>query len=473
MSSDPNFSLISFLECLNEIEHEFLRDKGENYPVLVRKLRELQQKIPNDIANLPRDPETIQQIHQTTHRIRAVAQAFIRFDQKFVSLCSEVVHGTSKVMQEFNVVSPDVGCRNLSEDLPAYHMRKHFLLTLDNPYPTQEEKETLVRLTNESTARVGQSSVNRPPLEVHQLTLWFINARRRSGWSHILKKFAREDRSRMKHLVRAKLSSSNQSTPPSSTSDSLSNNLDDVLSDNLGRPLTPVDKQQFEDDWASMISWIKYGVKEKVGDWVYDLCAASKKTPKPGMPRPVTTVAKRHPARKTKPAAKPKSRTANPRASTTPSIDSTLDSSKLESTPELSMCSTADTSFSTFGSSLSMSHYNPFQDGNDILQSPTVKARGNRKVKALPKRAGKQQPDEVDNDKQEKFSTSIFDNATEEIKPHLSGHTQVNGGGQTISYLSNQLTAFPRFGTLGSAQLQLPILHTESLSSNSLSTAFG
>lgn len=399
MSNYPNFSLTSFVECLNEIEHEFLRDKLENRPVLVRKLQELRRKTPNNVASLSYDPGTIHQIHQTTHRIKVAAKAFIRIDQSFVSLHSDAVEDTSKALKKADASSPVVGCRDLSEDLPAYHMRKHFLHTLDNPYPTQEEKEGLVRLTNESTARVGLSKANRPPLEVHQLTLWFINARRRSGWSHILKKFAREDRSRMKHLVRAKLSSSNQSTPPSSTSDSLSNNLDDVLSDNLGRPLTPVDKQQFEDDWASMISWIKYGVKEKVGDWVYDLCAASKKTPKPGMPRPVTTVAKRHPARKTKPAAKPKSRTANPRASTTPSIDSTLDSSKLESTPELSMCSTADTSFSTFGSSLSMSHYNPFQVGNDILQSPTVKARGNRKVKALPKRAGKQQPDEVDNGK--------------------------------------------------------------------------
>nr|P22018.1 RecName: Full=Mating-type locus allele B4 protein [Ustilago maydis]AAA63556.1 b4 [Ustilago maydis]AGZ84320.1 DNA-binding protein b4 [Ustilago maydis]AGZ84321.1 DNA-binding protein b4 [Ustilago maydis]AGZ84322.1 DNA-binding protein b4 [Ustilago maydis]AGZ84323.1 DNA-binding protein b4 [Ustilago maydis] len=399
MSSDPKISITSFLECLSEIEEEFLRDKEKNPPVLVSKLQELQQKTPNNIANLDHDPETIQKIHQTTHRINVAVKAFICIDQTFVSLRSDAVEDASRALKKANASSPVVGCRELSEDLPAYHMRKHFLHTLENPYPTQEEKETLVRLTNESTARVGQSIVNRPPLEVHQLTLWFINARRRSGWSHILKKFAREDRSRMKHLVRAKLSSSNQSTPPSPTSEYPSNNLDDFLSDNLGRPLTPADKQQFEDDWASMISWIKYGVKEKVGDWVYDLCAASKKTPKPGMPRPVTTVAKRQPARKTKPAAKPKSRTANPRASTTPSIDSTLDSSKLESTPELSMCSTADTSFSTFGSSLSMSHYDPFQYGNDILQSPTFKARGNRKVKALPKRAGKQQPDEVENGK--------------------------------------------------------------------------
>lgn len=399
MSSDPKISITSFLECLSEIEEEFLRDKEKNPPVLVSKLQELQQKTPNNIANLDHDPKTIQKIHQTTHRINVAVKAFICIDQTFVSLRSDAVEDASRALKKANASSPVVGCRELSEDLPAYHMRKHFLHTLENPYPTQEEKETLVRLTNESTARVGQSIVNRPPLEVHQLTLWFINARRRSGWSHILKKFAREDRSRMKHLVRAKLSSSNQSTPPSPTSEYPSNNLDDFLSDNLGRPLTPADKQQFEDDWASMISWIKYGVKEKVGDWVYDLCAASKKTPKPGMPRPVTTVAKRQPARKTKPAAKPKSRTANPRASTTPSIDSTLDSSKLESTPELSMCSTADTSFSTFGSSLSMSHYDPFQYGNDILQSPTFKARGNRKVKALPKRAGKQQPDEVENGK--------------------------------------------------------------------------
>nr|P22020.1 RecName: Full=Mating-type locus allele B6 protein [Ustilago maydis]CAA37870.1 b6 polypeptide [Ustilago maydis]CAA38002.1 b6 polypeptide [Ustilago maydis] len=407
MSRDPKLSLSKFLECLNEIEHEFLRDKVEHRPVLVRKLQELQQKTPKHVTNLPNDPETIQQIHQIAHRLEVAVKVFLHIDRKFVSLRSDVVEDTSKALQEVNVASPAVEYRNLSEDLPAYHMRKHFLHTLDSPYPTQEEKETLVRLTNESTARVGQSSVNRPPLEVHQLTLWFINARRRSGWSHILKKFAREDRSRMKHLVRAKLSSSNQSTPPSLTSEKPSDDLDVVLSDNLGRPLTLADKQQFEDDWASMISWIKYGVKEKVGDWVYDLCAASKKTPKPGMPRPVTTVAKRQPARKTKPAAKPKSRTANPRASTTPSIDSTLDSSKLESTPELSMCSTADTSFSTFGSSLSMSHYDPFQYGNDILQSPTFKARGNRKVKALPKRAGKQQPDEIDNGKIPFFCLSI------------------------------------------------------------------
>lgn len=399
MSRDPTFSLSSFLECLNEIEHDFLRDREENPKVLVRKLQELQRKTPNHVASLPYDPETIHQIHQTAHRMEVAVKAFVRIDQKFVALRSGIIEDTTKTLHEVNAVNPVIWCRNLSEDLPAYHMRKHFLHTLDNPYPSQEEKENLVRLTNESTERVGQSNVNRPPLEVHQLTLWFINARRRSGWSHILKKFACDDRSRMKRLVRAKLSSSNQSTPPSPTSEYPSNDLDDVLSENLGRPLTLTDKQQFEDDWASMISWIKYGVKEKVGDWVYDLCAASKKTPKPGMPRPVTTVAKRQPARKTKPAAKPNSRTANPRASTTPSIDSTLDSSKLESTPELSMCSTADTSFSTFGSSLSMSHYNPFQDGNDILQSPTVKARGNRKVKALPKRVGKQQPDEVDNGK--------------------------------------------------------------------------
>lgn len=399
MPDGSSFSLTSLLDCLNEIQNNLMQDKDDNRPVLLCRLRKLHQEASDQVANLPYDPERIQLAHQVARRIEIVASTFILIDQKFASGRSEIVHDTTKVMQEANVVSPGEGCRNLSEDLPAYHMRNHFLHTLENPYPTQEEKEGLVRLTNESTARIRPSNAIRPPLEVHQLTLWFINARRRSGWSHILKKFAREDRSRMKRLVRAKLSSSNQSTPPSLTSEKPSDDLDVVLSDNLGRPLTLADKQQFEDDWASMISWIKYGVKEKVGDWVYDLCAASKKTPKPGMPRPVTTVAKRQPARKTKPAAKPKSRTANPRASTTPSIDSTLDSSKLESTPELSMCSTADTSFSTFGSSLSMSHYNPFQDGNDILQSPTVKARGNRKVKALPKRAGKQQPDEVDNGK--------------------------------------------------------------------------
>lgn len=41
MSSDRKFLLASFLDCLNEIEQKFLRDKVENPQVLVRKLQEL------------------------------------------------------------------------------------------------------------------------------------------------------------------------------------------------------------------------------------------------------------------------------------------------------------------------------------------------------------------------------------------------------------------------------------------------
>ncbi|SPO20255.1 related to homeodomain transcription factor bE2 [Ustilago trichophora] len=444
------------LQAIRDIEEEFLH-QGSDCSDVALKLSALQERTAamNPPGSIEQD--FVMQIHQAALRIQVVAGARLRIEEAFGNLQAEMLEDADRALTRAVDCHHPLQPQDLSETLPSYHMRKHFLATLDDPYPTQDDKEALVSITNETASVTGSKYLN-----VHQLTLWFINARRRSGWSQILRKFARDDRQRMKLLVQTKMLSTSLPIRTEPLPSVLTHNLDDVLCDNLGRKLTPADKKAFEEDWASMISWIKYGVKEKVGSWVHDLVAANKKpgqSPgKKSQPRTVTTAANRTPARKAHTTTKAKPRQAKQRASTTSSVDSGRDTSVLESTPELSMCSTADTSFSSLSSNLSMLQYDPFAQRSDILQSPTLNAKGGRKVKALPKRVQKLTSEPLYTNETAPSTSTCF------TVPET--HTQVNA--QTTSSLP--LTFLPPYDALG--QAPMPI-RRESLSSNSLSAAFG
>nr|ANB43489.1 b mating type protein [Ustilago esculenta]QBH70118.1 homeodomain transcription factor bE2 [Ustilago esculenta] len=383
MGTKQAFSVSELLGSLQEIEKEFLKADSGFYPELASKLSLLHRKASQNVLDACSRQDTTDQIHQAAQRIQLIAETKLSLERAFGSLCSKAMQEAAVVLKEEKVSALSEKVHELSETLPSCHMRRHFLATLDDPYPSQYDKESLVNLTNESTSQADSKYLN-----VHQLTLWFINARRRSGWSHILRKFACNDRNRMKLLIQTKMVSSNIPIRTGPLPSVLAHNLDDILRENLGRRLTAEDKKAFEDDWASMISWIKYGVKEKVGSWVHELVAANKKNLNPSQGRAVPTAAMRTPARKIT-TAQAKPRKSKQRASKTPSMDSNRDSSGMESTPELSTCSTADTSFSSLSSDLSMMHYNPFTHHNDVLQSPILNVKGGRKVKALPKRIQK------------------------------------------------------------------------------------
>nr|ANB43491.1 b mating type protein [Ustilago esculenta]QBH70106.1 homeodomain transcription factor bE3 [Ustilago esculenta] len=450
------FSFADLLSSLNDIETEFL-EAEDGSPDLVQRLSVLTQTASAFVKSSRGDAASIIQIRRAAQRIQLVAETRIQLDDAFACLRAKAIENTVSTLESQGCKALPDKMQDLSETLPSYHMRKHFLATLDDPYPSQDDKETLVNITNESA-----SHADRKDLNVHQLTLWFINARRRSGWSHILRKFACNDRNRMKLLIQTKMVSSNLPICTGPLPSVLNHKLDDVLRENLGRQLTAQDKKTFEDDWASMISWIKYGVKEKVGSWVRDLVAANKKTPNTSQGRAVLTSAKRTPSRKTA-TAQAKPRKAIHRASKTPSMDSNRDSSGMESTPELSTCSTADTSFSSLSSDLSMMHYNPFTHHNDVLHSPILNVKGERKVKALPKRIQKPSAETFPTDDTRGFAPGTCISVPE-------AHTLYNA--QTAAYLEPVVKQynFPPYDALEQAPV---LIRTESLSSNSLSTAFG
>ncbi|TKY90799.1 hypothetical protein EX895_000797 [Sporisorium graminicola] len=461
MTPTNSFTFAGLLRSLRDIENDFLSVDGDEYADLVGRLEALQARVV-DVQSEHLGQKAIDEAHHASQRISLIAHTRLSLVKTFEELNSKMLREAKKTIEDHMKPKQYVEVQqDLSETLPSYHMRKHFLVTLDSPYPTQADKEALVQITNDSSAGAG-----RPPLETHQLTLWFINARRRSGWSNILRKFARGDRSRMMALVKSKMVSSRLSAPLQSDELSLIRSLDDNLSDNLGRPLTAADKKEFEEDWDSMISWIRYGVKEKVGEWVYDLVAASKKPSKPGQARAVTTPSNRTPARKTAAQALWKSRKAKPRASTTPSVDSTISSSGLESTPELSMCSTADTSLSSSSSNLSITHYEPFPRRDGLLQSPTLHAKRIRRVKALPKRVAQQKPHSND----EKAIDTCLPVPKDFNLPCT--HEQVEDS-QDASHISTQAQLYLPYDAFRQAPMPLSGMRRDSVSFNSLSAAFG
>lgn len=402
MGSDA-LSFSDMLAILEEVEEQLLA-YDDRLLSSAMKLARLPEEVSKSQQSGLLSQASANQLHNIAQRIQAVSQTRLRVEETYCQLETELKQNAIRISSKQSESLDQTKSLDLSESLPSYHMRKHFLEHLDNPYPSQNDKESLVEATNASSAQRKKSEERGNDLQLNQLTLWFINARRRSGWSSILRKFARNDHQRMSLLMQTKMDTCNMSSHHERSPAILAHSVDDVLRDNLGR-LNDADKKEFEDDWTSMISWLKYGVKEKVGDWVYDIVAISKKPLKAGQPRTVTTAANRTPVRKTAASSRPKRATR--RISKTPSVDSDI-SSEHESTPELSMCSTADTSISSFGSNISLLQYDPFQASHEALLSPTVQAAATRKVKALPKRS------------QKADSAGTYRTAFREIWPHAA-----------------------------------------------------
>nr|WJN24832.1 homeodomain transcription factor bE [Moesziomyces parantarcticus] len=466
MTESTSLSFPDVFSALRIIEEELLAPDGMPLSSTVN-LAQMSDQIRNAQKLESLDPASVLQLRQTAQRISVISGARIRLEKAFLRLDSSMREDTIRITGQKNTIPSQVKALDLSENLPSYHMRKHFLEHLDNPYPSQEDKESLVQATNASDAQRKKSEERGNELQVHQLTLWFINARRRSGWSNILRKFARNDRQRMRLLMQTQMDACNMTSSHGPSPAVLVHSVDDVLRDNLGR-LTDADKKEFEDDWTSMISWLKYGVKEKVGDWVYDIVANSKKPLKAGQPRTVTTAANRTPVRKTAASSKPKRATR--RISKTPSVDSDIQSEH-ESTPELSMCSTADTSFSSFGSNISLLQYDPFQQSDEALLSPTLQAAATRKVKALPKRSQKADSPDEGSSLALAMQTSRLATAPAESALRLTNYPTLPQAASGAQATSAQTQLYPPYDALGRASV--PAIRRESLSSNSLSAAFG
>ena len=152
------------------------------------------------------DYSALQEIYTQARRIEAMASAFLELESAFKSRRDELVDKTSDLLQaEFRerssskaLTKPNQAVLTPSDCLPSHHLRQYFLDHITGPYPNQRDKDHMLDKTNND---IMASKTNRQPMTPSQLTLWFINARRRSGWSQIMQKYGKNDRSFTKQLA--------------------------------------------------------------------------------------------------------------------------------------------------------------------------------------------------------------------------------------------------------------------------------
>lgn len=173
---------------------------------------------------------------------------------------------------------PNAGAGQERRDpaLNAKYMRDWFLRNLGHPFPTREEKERILAETN---ACIRDRSMR---LRYSQIVLWFINTRRRSGWTSFLRYYARGDKLKLFELAWA------IQHEEGGTHDSRqwSVGLTRHASSATHRPEKPdaVSARQYihallphlsdgaihtmRVEWSHIADRVRIGAKERVGEWI-------------------------------------------------------------------------------------------------------------------------------------------------------------------------------------------------------------
>lgn len=148
------------------------------------------------------------------------------------------------------------------QTLNAVFMRDWFLRHLGHPFPARHEKLEILFQTN-------RSSHPGTRLEYNQAMLWFINSRRRSGWTSFLRKYANGDKTLLMEIARAleneqggthvqrgwSAGNSTYTVRPTPLPDLFSNASETMLS-------------RLRREWADIVEWVTIGVNDRIGDWV-------------------------------------------------------------------------------------------------------------------------------------------------------------------------------------------------------------
>lgn len=188
------------------------------------------------------------------------------------------------------------GAQATESPLNATIMRRWFLSHIEYPFPSTNDKQQLTEESNAngigkkgqlSTGQVSELSI-RISLEVlsntafRQCTLWFINARRRSGWTNWARRFACSDRVRLRAIVAAIQGRSCKRYPDTEENEEVEERLEELIlaTEELDRHLT---KDELADlcrrEFSKIVQWAQQGASQRVGDWMDSLVAHSENKP--------------------------------------------------------------------------------------------------------------------------------------------------------------------------------------------------
>ncbi|WFC98192.1 hypothetical protein MYAM1_000916 [Malassezia yamatoensis] len=170
--------------------------------------------------------------------------------------------------------------------LNAGKMRAWFLKNLGYPFPTRSAKKSILAETN------AEARDNSECLVYNQAVLWFINTRRRSGWTTFLRSYAKGDKAMLLEIAWA-LQHEQGGTHEQRCWSAGPRTVDGVTRQLMCsqarqntftlRDLFPEASERFlnelRSDWVQIVERIKVGAKDKIGDWVNDVIRLSETLP--------------------------------------------------------------------------------------------------------------------------------------------------------------------------------------------------
>lgn len=188
-------------------------------------------------------------------------------------------HSELAALLEDHVGAGGAALERRDATLNATCMRDWFLRNLGHPFPAREDKHRILAASNADEPEPAAQ------LQYNQVVLWFINTRRRCGWTTFLRKYARGDKARMLELAWAleheeggdhdtRLWSAGPSEVHGLHTAHLRCEHGAVAPVPLAALVPHMDAEalaRMRDDWHKMVDRIRYGVKERVGDWVEEV----------------------------------------------------------------------------------------------------------------------------------------------------------------------------------------------------------
>lgn len=192
MTYVPKAALVDRIGALDRAFCDLLR-ATECQPVdmsaLLLQFQQLIADCETCIMNGTISHDALMMLKSTAQRIQIVSGPLATSEDTIKRIEQDMVHQIRDTLSS-GVATPELSEEGNSDD-PAgqsvHPLRHWFLSNFDYPYPDDTARDSLVRQV--------------PSMTRTQVGTWFINARRRSGWSAFRREFANDDVETFQHLL--------------------------------------------------------------------------------------------------------------------------------------------------------------------------------------------------------------------------------------------------------------------------------
>lgn len=264
----------NLLRTANERFLESFSDDNE-----LHRFRDTLNKIVSKFSKKP----TYHQLHHfriEAQNLRCITTNLARLAEDYHRLSEEVVYESHEALTNaFKQENPLFSTGKTSICASSSNcvvLRQWFLNNISNPFPSNACKQILVDQSQEAARKMKASRIRHeekqkpqpPAITYEQCQLWFINSRRRSGWTHFYREFSYCDKQRMEELAEALKSNDDQ-------------RLYSILS--KGRNDCSLDKAEIEQlsdnckrAWVGIHNWLNQVNADDIGDWMDDVIKEAK-----------------------------------------------------------------------------------------------------------------------------------------------------------------------------------------------------